>query len=96
MRSNGWSISGYGVHPYVHDGWWIDTGAPGDLLEANDLVLEEIAYGIEGYVDRDSTVGRRVTIAAGRGNHQQRRARPVDHRRKRAHCEQLHRPLHQH
>jgi len=57
--------NGYGVHPYVHEGWWIDTGAPGDLLEANDLVLEEITYRIEGYIDRDSTVGRRVTVQRG-------------------------------
>ena len=55
----------YAVHPYVHSGWWIDTGAPGDLLEANDLVLEEIDYGIDGYVDRESTVGRRVKIERG-------------------------------
>jgi glucose-1-phosphate thymidylyltransferase len=55
----------YAVHPYVHRGWWIDTGAPGDLLEANDLVLEEIKYGIDGYVDRESTVGRRVKIERG-------------------------------
>jgi glucose-1-phosphate thymidylyltransferase len=55
----------YSVHPYVHRGWWIDTGAPGDLLEANDLVLEEIGYGVDGYVDRESTVGRRVKIERG-------------------------------
>jgi glucose-1-phosphate thymidylyltransferase len=55
----------YSVHPYVHRGWWIDTGAPGDLLEANDLVLEEIEYGIDGYVDRESSVGRRVKIERG-------------------------------
>jgi len=29
----------YAVHPYIHKGWWIDTGQPGDMLEANDLVL---------------------------------------------------------
>jgi glucose-1-phosphate thymidylyltransferase len=28
-------------------------------------VLEEIEYGIEGYVDRESTVGRRVKIERG-------------------------------
>ncbi len=55
----------FAVHPYIHRGWWIDTGAPGDLLEANDLVLEEIDYGIDGYVDRESTVGRRVKIERG-------------------------------
>ncbi len=53
------------VHPYIHTGWWIDTGAPGDMLSANDLVLEEIEHCIEGYVDRDSKVDHRVTIQPG-------------------------------
>jgi glucose-1-phosphate thymidylyltransferase len=61
-----WLVSnGYSVHPYIHQGWWIDTGRPGDMLEANDLVLEEMDYTIEGYVDRDSQIGRRVTIQRG-------------------------------
>lgn len=55
----------YAVHPYVHRGWWIDTGKRDDLLEANDLVLEEIDYEIQGYVDRDSQVGRRVMVERG-------------------------------
>ena len=57
--------NGRTVHPYVHQGWWIDTGAPGDMLSANDLVLEEIEPCIEGYVDRDSKVDHRVTIQRG-------------------------------
>jgi glucose-1-phosphate thymidylyltransferase len=57
--------NGCSVNPYIHRGWWIDTGRPGDLLEANDLALEEIEYEIEGYVDRDSQVGRRVTVQKG-------------------------------
>lgn len=56
---------GYNVHPYVHAGWWIDTGAPGDMLEANDLVLDEIEHRIEGYIDRDSQVNGKVTIEKG-------------------------------
>lgn len=61
-----WLIEqGYAVHPYIHRGWWIDTGRPGDMLEANDLVLEEIEYAVNGYVDRDSTVDRRVRIERG-------------------------------
>lgn len=61
-----WLVNaGYAVHPYVHRGWWIDTGRPDDMLEANDLVLEELEYTIEGYVDRDSQVGRRVTVERG-------------------------------
>jgi glucose-1-phosphate thymidylyltransferase len=34
--------NGYAVHPYVHRGWWIDTGKPIDMLEANNRVLAEI------------------------------------------------------
>ncbi len=55
----------YLVYPYVHRGWWIDTGRPGDMLEANGLVLEELTPKIEGYVDRDSEVDSRVTIQVG-------------------------------
>ncbi len=61
-----WLIeNGHTVHPYVHRGWWIDTGKREDMLEANDLVLEEIDYYVEGYVDRDSQVGRRVRVQRG-------------------------------
>jgi glucose-1-phosphate thymidylyltransferase len=56
---------GYHVHPYIHRGWWIDTGEPGEMLEANDLVLDEIDHAIEGYVDRDSDVNGKVTIEKG-------------------------------
>jgi glucose-1-phosphate thymidylyltransferase len=55
----------YQVYPYVHRGWWIDTGRPGDMLEANSMVLEELNPKIEGYVDRDSEVDSRVTIQKG-------------------------------
>jgi glucose-1-phosphate thymidylyltransferase len=56
---------GYRVHPCIHRGWWIDTGAPGDMLEANDLVLDEIEHSIQGYVDRDSQVNGKVTVEKG-------------------------------
>ena len=55
----------YLVYPYVHRGWWIDTGAPTAMLEANGLVLEELTPKVEGYVDRDSQVDVRVTIQQG-------------------------------
>jgi glucose-1-phosphate thymidylyltransferase len=55
----------YAVHPYIHRGWWIDTGKASDMLEANGLVLEELEYKIEGYVDKDSQVGRRVKVERG-------------------------------
>lgn len=55
----------YQVYPYVHRGWWIDTGAPTAMLEANSLVLEELTPRLEGYVDRDSQVDSRVTVEKG-------------------------------
>ncbi len=55
----------YKVHPYIHRGWWIDTGKPIDMLAANAKVLEEITPRIEGFVDRDSSVDERVTVEAG-------------------------------
>jgi glucose-1-phosphate thymidylyltransferase len=57
--------SEYEVFPYVHRGWWIDTGRPGDMLEANSLALEELVPAIDGYVDRDSEVDSRVTVEKG-------------------------------
>jgi glucose-1-phosphate thymidylyltransferase len=53
------------VDPYVHTGWWIDTGAPGDMLDANRLVLDELEPRIEGYIDRDSEVSGKVTVQQG-------------------------------
>ncbi|MEE8392152.1 MAG: glucose-1-phosphate thymidylyltransferase, partial [Anaerolineae bacterium] len=55
----------YQVYPYVHRGWWIDTGEKEELLEANGLVLEELTPVIDGYIDRDSEVDSRVTIEKG-------------------------------
>ena len=56
---------GSAVHPYIHTGWWIDTGAPGDMLDANRLVLDELVPKVEGYVDRDSKLIGKVTIQKG-------------------------------
>jgi glucose-1-phosphate thymidylyltransferase len=53
------------VYPYIHRGWWIDTGRPADMLEANSLVLEELDPKMKGYVDRDSEVDSRVTLERG-------------------------------
>jgi glucose-1-phosphate thymidylyltransferase len=55
----------YQVYPYIHRGWWIDTGEAGEMLEANSLALEELTPKIEGYVDRDSKVDSRVTVEQG-------------------------------
>jgi glucose-1-phosphate thymidylyltransferase len=57
--------NGYTVYPYIHEGWWIDTGKREDLLEANRLVLEELVPKVEGYVDRDSQLNGKVTVERG-------------------------------
>jgi len=53
---------GYTVYPYVHKGWWIDTGKMEDMLEANRLILETIEPRVEGLVDSDSKVNGKVVI----------------------------------
>jgi glucose-1-phosphate thymidylyltransferase len=35
------------------------------MLEANDLILEELDYVVDGKVDQASTIGRRVKIEEG-------------------------------
>lgn len=57
--------SGYRVFPYVHEGWWIDTGKPTDMLDANARVLEELKPSIEGAIDANSLVDARVTLQKG-------------------------------
>ena len=32
------------VHPYIVQGWWIDAGKPDAIVQANQLVLGEMAY----------------------------------------------------
>lgn len=53
---------GYQVYPYIHEGWWIDTGKMEDMLEANRLVLETMKPRTEGLVDADSKVNGKVVI----------------------------------
>ncbi len=61
-----WLVSaGYSVYPYIHEGWWIDTGKKDDMLEANRLVLEELEPSVQGYVDRDSQLIGKVIVEPG-------------------------------
>ena len=57
--------AGYRVYPYVHTGWWIDTGKQKDMLAANSLVLEELTHVVQGHVDKDSLLEGKVTIERG-------------------------------
>ena len=63
-----WLIDhGHTVFPHIHRGWWIDTGKPTDMLEANSHVLEEILPCVaeSAEIDARSTVDSRVTVQAG-------------------------------
>ena len=63
-----WLIDrGYSVFPHVHRGWWIDTGKPTDMLEANSYVLEETAPCVAACaeIDESSSVDARVSLQAG-------------------------------
>jgi len=63
-----WLINhGHTVFPHIHRGWWIDTGKPTDMLEANSHVLEEILPYIaaSARIDTRSVVDSRVTVQEG-------------------------------
>ena len=53
------------VFPYIHRGWWIDTGKKDDMLEANRLILEELTAQQLGSVDESSRLIGKVIIEAG-------------------------------
>jgi glucose-1-phosphate thymidylyltransferase len=44
------------------EGWWKDTGKPNDLLEANQLVLDDIEENIEGRINATSEITGKVSI----------------------------------
>lgn len=69
-----WLIEhGYRVSPHVHEGWWIDTGKPTDMLEANSFVMDEMLQQTNRdnrlspacYISDDSEVDSRVIVAEG-------------------------------
>lgn len=56
---------GYKVGYAEITGWWKDTGKPNDLLEANRLILDNIAPAIRGEVDSHSVVAGKVIVEKG-------------------------------
>jgi glucose-1-phosphate thymidylyltransferase len=44
------------------DGWWKDTGKPEDLLEANQLVLDDLQSMVEGTIDASCQILGRVSV----------------------------------
>lgn len=57
--------NGYKVGYDFVTGWWKDTGAPEDILDANRLVLDEVKPEVKGVVENESSIQGRVSIGAG-------------------------------
>ena len=57
---------GMRVDPHIVHGWWKDTGQVQDMLEANQLILDDLSESVEGELI-DSRVEGRVVIAEGAG-----------------------------
>jgi glucose-1-phosphate thymidylyltransferase len=60
-----WLIErGLRVDPHIVRGWWKDTGQVQDMLDANQLILDDLAERVEGELV-DSRVEGRVVIERG-------------------------------
>jgi len=55
---------GMRVDPHIVHGWWKDTGQVQDMLEANQLILDDLSESVRGELI-DSKVEGRVSIAEG-------------------------------
>jgi len=55
---------GMRVDPHIVHGWWKDTGQVQDMLEANQLILDDLSERVEGELV-DSRVEGRVVIEEG-------------------------------
>ena len=74
---------GLRVEPHIVRGWWKDTGRLEDMLEANRLILDNLIERDRRRADR--LAGRRARRdRGGRAAGAHDRARPGDHRRRRA------------
>ncbi len=57
--------NGFRVESKIVEGWWKDTGKVEDMLEANRLVLDNLAPENLGEVDSESEIHGRVSIGRG-------------------------------
>jgi len=58
-------VHGNKVDVQFVEGWWKDTGKPEDLLEANQLILYDVAASMEGSTDEASKIIGNVSIGKG-------------------------------
>jgi glucose-1-phosphate thymidylyltransferase len=57
-------VAKYNVGYQIVKGWWKDTGNPEDILEANQLVLDELKIKIDGVIENMSSIQGRVSIGS--------------------------------
>jgi glucose-1-phosphate thymidylyltransferase len=53
------------IDSHVVEGWWKDTGKPGDILDANRLLLEDADPELAGTVEDGAEVSGRVDLREG-------------------------------
>jgi len=56
---------GYMIQSHTVHGWWKDTGKPGDVLHANQLVLDDLEPTVDGKIEPDADVRGRVELRDG-------------------------------
>jgi glucose-1-phosphate thymidylyltransferase len=52
----------YNVGHQIVKGWWKDTGAPEDILEANRLILDELKTQVKGKIEDKKCIQGRLSI----------------------------------
>jgi glucose-1-phosphate thymidylyltransferase len=61
-----WLLENRGtIDSHVVEGWWKDTGKPEDILDANRLLLEDVAGVVAGTVEDGAEVSGRVDLHEG-------------------------------
>jgi glucose-1-phosphate thymidylyltransferase len=50
---------------HIVSGWWKDTGRPEDILEANQLVLKDLAPAMKGNIENQASLSGNVAIGEG-------------------------------
>lgn len=56
---------GWTVRSHIVEGWWKDTGTVEAMLEANQLVLQDLEHDVQGEVDEASRLSAPVCVGAG-------------------------------
>jgi glucose-1-phosphate thymidylyltransferase len=53
------------VDSHIVKGWWKDTGKPEDVLDANQLILDDLEPYNKGIIEKDAKIHGRVAVGKG-------------------------------